>query len=232
MKPYVLPITDFKKDYEFLWIITSDSGILSFLLDTAAFLYVSQLTEKIDLPDDEIETEDITIGNLVYPVPKKVTMNPITVTYLDDGLNTVYQFHKRWMNRIRNNGMCLNPMASYCSSGTYITLDKTLTSAEYIALFSKLKESAVTETLLEAYAKPTSMTIFPNLFPVKISRGTVNKSGTELARVTVTYKRLPNFTPRHKSSWCEYNKTLTNTFKSNLTIIENQESAGTIITSD
>ena len=63
--------------------------------------YVSQLAESVTLPDDEFETETIPQGPVEYEMPKKVKLANINVTYLEDSLETVYNFHKAWFQAIR-----------------------------------------------------------------------------------------------------------------------------------
>ena len=59
--------------------------------------YVSQLTKSVSLPADEIETDEYQIGGIKYPVPKGKKLGDITVTYYDDTFDTVYSFHKSWL---------------------------------------------------------------------------------------------------------------------------------------
>ena len=138
MRPETLPlVSDFKKEYKFLWLITSNSNTVSANMysfngenivstfDTTIQRYmnslnidgmelyqavvanplfagyVSQLAEKVTLPDDEFETETIPQGPVDYEMPKKVKLEDIHVTYLEDSLETVYNFHKAWFQAIR-----------------------------------------------------------------------------------------------------------------------------------
>lgn len=216
MIPETLPSTSLKKNYEFLWTLCIDFSKPSQIifsnatgLNMAACIYVSQLAEKIQIPEDEVEYDTVNIANLEYKVPKRIKMNDITVTYLDDSVNSVYQFHKTWMMKLRQtDGLSLESMYSYSLKGLYVTLDKTLTASKYLALFKGIGEltssdsilnSISTKLLLNSYAKPTSITQYPKLFPVKISRDEADNSGDGLSKVTVTYVRLPNFKKRHKA---------------------------------
>lgn len=217
MIPETLPLTSLKKNYEFLWTLCIDFSKPSQILfsnatglNMAACIYVSQLAEKVQIPDDEVEYDTVNIANLEYKVPKRIKMNDVTVTYLDDSINSVYQFHKTWMMKLRqSDGLSLESMYSYPLKGLYVTLDKTLTSVEYLTLFkgiggltssnSILNAISTKLKLLDAYAKPTSITQYPKLFPVKISRDEADNSGDGLSKVTVTYSRLPNFKKRHSA---------------------------------
>jgi hypothetical protein len=215
MIPETLPLTSLKKNYEFLWTLCIDFSKPSQILfsnatglNMAACIYVSQLAEKVQIPDDEVEYDTVNIANLEYKVPKRIKMNDLVVTYLDDSINSVYQFHKTWMMKLRqSNGLSLESMYSYPLKGLYVTLDKTLTAAEYLTLFKGIGGltssssilSAISTKLLDAYAKPTSITQYPKLFPVKISRDEADNSGDGLSKVMVTYARLPNFKGKHSA---------------------------------
>lgn len=122
------------------------------LNDPVIAIYVSQLAKSVDLPNDEVEYEYVQVGNVDYPVPVKYKMNPITVTYYDDNLDTVYNYHKTWLNLARTGnkggsnmmtsgsnrsgmaGMTMNPVQPFCLSGKYITYENSLSMTEY-ALF-------------------------------------------------------------------------------------------------
>ncbi len=213
--PELLPGTTFKKNYNFLWYVTAGSDnssvlgkLMSTLLSVAATAYVSQLAEKISLPDDEVEYDTVKIANLEFKVGKGIKMNDFTVTYLDDSLNSVYQFHNSWQKLVRNDGLSMTPLKSICGTGTYITTENAMTVTEYQTVFSQLYNSnngtgnsvdySLIETALEAIGtKPTSITTFPNIYPTKISRGEMSKDGQDLARVTVTYTRVPELKRSH-----------------------------------
>lgn len=181
------------------------------IFDKKMIDYVCQLCESVDVPDDEIETEDISVGPAVYKMPVRVLMSDITVTYLEDSLNSVYNFHKAWFSLLRKDG--LQSPFQYCAKGTYVTFDNTMDMAEFTMFRNIISNEINTMTsyvrnvsndyfgtalgLLNDYANTTfklkGSTIYNQIYPTKISRGTANKGGTGLSKVTVTYVRLPTF---------------------------------------
>ena len=215
MLPELLPLLDWKKDFNFLWYVAPrvdlDFGVpsnlsirnvsVSKILNVTAMAYVSQLAEKVDIPADEVETETKVVANLEYKVPKKIKMNDIVVHYLEDSLNSVYQFHKTWMMTIRSGGLSMNPISELCAQATYVTTEKNLTAAEYIGVYGSLEKlnTPLTSKAIEYIMKPTSVTVYPKIFPIRIQRPSADKSSDGApSRVTVTYARLPNLNRAHK----------------------------------
>ena len=155
MLPQTLPlISDFKKEYKFVWCIIGESpqvlNNMAQTLPSLAYkyilhnipycLYVSQLAERVDIPDDEFEIESLDVGPTTYQLPKRIKIHNITVTYLEDTLNSVYNFHKAWFNLIRGgNSFYMNSPCSIYASARFIEFDDTLTATEYMAL-AKISE--------------------------------------------------------------------------------------------
>lgn len=239
MRPETLPlVSDFKKEYKFLWLITSNSNAVSAsiegTLDSYSFDttiqrymnsinidgmelyqavvanplfagYVSQLAEKVTLPDDEFETETIPQGPVEYQMPKKVKLEDIHVTYLEDSLETVYNFHKAWFQAIRcGKGIGINSPSLFSATGRYIPFEDTMLASEYL-LFKNQIAQRVNSALSSNFAapslpmgvKPTSLVTYPKLWPKKIHRSEANHAGEEIAKVEVTYSRIPVFEKKH-----------------------------------
>lgn len=233
MLPVFTPYTEPKKEYKFIWYIGRDditknlnsadlSGIgfevrvkFNTLMNHLFTSYISQLAEKVNPPDDKIDTEDYNIGMVKIPVPKSIEMPDIVVTYLDDSNDTVYNFHKSWQSFIRHgDSLSLESLYPYSINARYITYENTLTSAEHTAMKKVLdfndwirqytgdvetSNLSLTTGNVDVFMKPHSIYNFPNIFPVSISRDEGDKGGTGLAKVTVTYKRLPKI--RKRSSY-------------------------------
>ena len=178
-------------------------------------LYVSQLAREIRLPDDEVNIEKVKIGLVEFPVVTGVKMDDIEVTYLEDTANTVYDFHKKWQSCVldkgdgldKGNGFALKAIEPWTMEGWYIPTDKS--KSEIMAMaddatagirngVSKAMKSygshiynPVTDTGITELSQARGLQIYPKIFPTKISRGTMNKSGKDLATVSVTYVRVP-----------------------------------------
>ena len=213
--PYLPLETDIKKNYKFIWYIGFDridtrgmatDKFVQFrtLMNHVLTSYVSQMAEKVSPPDDEIDYEDYQMSNVNVPVPKGVKMPDITVTYLDDTNDAIYNFHKSWQSFARDgDSFSMNPLYPYCVTARYITFENTLTVTEYATLYNalntadsyiKLVDSHVggLDTTTDLFMKPRSIYNYPNVFPIKIARDEADKSGESVSKVTVTYKRLPN----------------------------------------
>ena len=233
MRPITLPlISDFKKDYKFFWLIytTPDKlllndmqpGVTMFKSTTCNLLYqgyVSQLAEQVQIPDDEFEIESVPQGPVEYQMPKKVKLHDITVTYLDDTLETVYNFHKAWYDAIRCGGeIGINSPYNLCASAKYVPFDETLTMAEYMLFNNSVTEAINTwgstwsAPALPKMAHVSSMTTYPRIYPTKINRSAANQGSEDISKVTVTYARIPEFKKPH-SNIGYYNK-LTNNWYS------------------
>ena len=237
MFPQTLPLTDFKKEYKFLWFIDAPSSedyypeggssveenwalyhMQEATLGNIVYCgYVSQLAEQVNLPDDEFEIEQMKHGPVTYEIPKSVKLQNITVTYLEDSFNSVYNFHKTWFNMIRGGtGVYFNPPCELCARARYIEFEDTLTAEEYIAyknvvvstlerLPNAILPNALSSKLdslkpeIPLGAKPTGITTYPRIYPTRISRTAANKGGTGLHKVTVTYSRIPEFKKNHSN---------------------------------
>ena len=244
MRPETLPlVSDFKKEYKFLWLITANNNssvsrtatqyngsmlenvtktvsIRDFMnklqidgmeLYTAVVAnplfsgYVSQLAETVMLPDDEFDTEPIPQGPVDYDMPKRVKLENIIVTYLEDSLETVYNFHKAWFQAIRcGKGIGINSPSLFSASARYIPFEDTMLATEYL-LFKNQISQQVNSVLSSDFAnpglpmgaKPTSLTTYPSLYPKKIHRTPANHAGDDIAKVEVTYSRIPVFEKKH-----------------------------------
>lgn len=219
--PILPPFTDLKKNYKFVWYIGNDNpsegGLpyevlpkFSLLMNHVLTSYVSQMAETVALPDDEIEVKDYQIGCVEMPVATKFKMPPIVVTYLDDTNDSVYNFHKSWQSFIRKGDtFCMEPLYPYCIMGRFMTFENTLTAEEHIAMLAaneKISKAAnssavarVVENLMtdtDLFVKPRSIYNYPHIFPVSIKRDNANKGGSELSKVTVTYRRIPEIKKR------------------------------------
>lgn len=235
--PIFLPFTEPKKEYYFIWNLevpdeskdnfsseSNDNKIVNQLnklknkSSSERLPYISQLAQKVDLPDDKLDLDMIPLGIISYPVPKTIDLGAINVTYLEDSSNTVYNFHRDWFYKIRNgDSMSMNALKKFCLRGVYYDIDKTLTSTEYLALtgaqpsimgdnssntdFStganivkKLKSefSNLYGETVDPYSHILSKETYPFIFPISINRGSMDKSGENVKYISVTYARVPN----------------------------------------
>lgn len=244
MRPETLPlVSDFKKEYKFLWYISANdspsikgavtryngSGLETFNTETSIrnimnnleidgmelFMavvanplfsgYISQLAQTVNPPDDEFDTETIPQGPVDYQMPKRVKLEDINVTYLEDSLETVYNFHKAWFQAIRcGKGIGINSPSLFSVSAKYIPFEDTMLASEYLLFKNQIAQqvnsvlsSDFTNPGLPMGAKPSSITTYPRIWPKKIHRSAANHAGEDISTVEVTYSRIPVFEKQH-----------------------------------
>jgi hypothetical protein len=106
---------------------------------------------------------------------------------IEDKYNNVYNFHKIWQECLRpGSDLCFMDIPSFSISAAYITTDNHLTEGELRNLYEK-----PTTSNIEDYVKNFSTTMYPLLFPIRISRGTANATSESNAKISVTYVRTP-----------------------------------------
>ncbi len=244
MRPETLPlISDYKKEYKFLWLVTANQGesvsrtamayngsslqeitknisIRQFMnnknvdgmeLFEAVVMnpvfngYVSQLAQTVNIPDDEFDTEPIPQGPVDYKMPTRVKMEDINVTYLEDSLETVYNFHKAWFQAIRcGKGVGINSPSLFSATARYIPFEDTMLATEYLMFKNQFMQS-INSFISSSYAMPslpmgakaTSVQTYPKIYPYKIHRSPAKHDGDDIATVEVTYARIPTFEKKH-----------------------------------
>ena len=150
--------------------------------------------KMINIPDDEIITEDYQVGITTFKVPKAIRMGDIIVTYVDDKFDDVWKFHKMWQNCIRNmTSMSFNDIPSFSACARFVTTDKSL-NAEEFAEYAALDDSQKSKYLENIEKNPITSTNYPRIFPIKVNRTNFDKSGANISEVTVTYNRSPMLT--------------------------------------
>lgn len=150
---------------------------------------VNDKVESISLPDDEIEIDNYPLGNTNFSVPTSKRMGDITVTYVDDKYNNVYNFHKIWQECLRpGSDLCFMDIPSFSLTGTYVTTDNHLSVNDLHELYSSDTKN------VEDYVKEYSKTVYPLIFPRVISRGTASVNSDANRKVKVTYIRTPLIT--------------------------------------
>lgn len=182
-----------KRDYDFSWVVSPHSLITGIIDST----YISQLAQKVDLPEDNIQTKSVPVGTVEFPVPVEITLNSIKVTYLEDDLGSVYMMHRAWQNlpRQKFRSFSLNTMFKYSGAGLYIPKTSHLiadsTAATILSNIQTLGIGLLNGSDGSDSGIPTGYELFPHIFPTNIQRTSMDKGGQSLAGVTVTYTRLP-----------------------------------------
>jgi hypothetical protein len=147
---------------------------------------VNDKVESISLPDDEIEIDNYPLGNTNFSVPTSKRMGDITVTYVDDKYNNVYNFHKIWQECLRpGSDLCFMDIPSFSICGVYETSNYKQSTDELSELYQNDKEPN---------RHSTGKTVYPALFPKKINRSNADANSSQFSKVTVTYVRTPIIT--------------------------------------
>ncbi len=182
--------------------------LAEFFLMIAPSLYVSQLAKKVDLPDMVAETEKRKISSVEFPFITAFPLETIRVEYLEDTLNTVYLYHKKWQDMARL-GMNFLPILKCCQQGVYVptammptfiggvtgNLSGNSPVGEAIggaigSVNSELNSGKI-DNLALASEIPVGIETFPQIFPIRISRTSPDKNSSILSTTTITYLRVP-----------------------------------------
>jgi hypothetical protein len=186
-------------------------GLLDFLRDTATSYYISQLAKSIDLPENITDTEPITLATLEFPILKSFPIKPIQVEYMEDQINSVYLYHRKWQELARNSlNFC--PLTSCCQQGIYIPTavlplaalltpglaSGKLSSDAWGKAINSVNRNPLNNQPLVPLASelPVGLEIYPQIFPISIKRNSVDKTAKVLSTTTITYTRVPNITYR------------------------------------
>jgi hypothetical protein len=153
-------------------------------------MYSSIVTDRamnVQPPDDEIELENYTMGNVKgYPVPQNKVMGDVVVTYLEDNYNNCYNFHKLWQECLRpGSNLTFMDIPSFSICGVYETSNYKQSTDELSELYQNDKEPN---------RHSTGKTVYPALFPKKINRSNADANSSQFSKVTVTYVRTPIIT--------------------------------------
>jgi hypothetical protein len=149
------------------------------LFNTLALLYVSGLAEKVTLPADKFTFDTVQFSTLKVPFPKGFELPHLQVQYLDDELGLVYIFHRVWQSNIRGylesgkrgGGVVFEELGKVCAS----------------ALYAPGKRMPWVGDI------PLGGEMWPLVFPVDVTRDSVNRGGNNVSKVNVTYARVPKW---------------------------------------
>lgn len=151
---------------------TSAQDMFTFEKLKGAFMtsYVSQMAKSVTLPDDEIEIDYYKIGTLDYPVPKAKKINNISVTYYDDDLETVYNFHKCLLELVNPTDemgyhtTSIVPFSDttsgekYTFRANYISYENNLSMADY-AMYTAMNAAETTKNRINGLASSVASSL-------------------------------------------------------------------------
>lgn len=151
------------------------------LTNQALLDYISARAKKFNPPTDTLNVEEIEImGGLKYPVPKGFEIQDIQVEYYEDGLEVVYDFFKYWQRLVQvDKKLCFVPLKNVCMAGYYARKStKSSLPGSDLAILNQL-------------IVPTTLTVYPQIYPIKVNRSSMDMGGNSVGTVSVTFKRIP-----------------------------------------
>ena len=148
---------------------------LTQLTDTATLLYVSGLVKSVKVPSVHIEFDQWDLGGVTVPVPKKVSRDNVTVTFLDDSMCTVWNYWKGVQTALLD-GLSMHILRPLCLS---------------MLVTPELPEVSNYMGIPIRPAVPASPLLYPLLFPAEVNHTEFDKSSTQASVVTVTFVRFP-----------------------------------------
>ena len=208
-----------RRDYTFLFRLSTPDITLKYtpswtrILFSDLFLtYISGLAEKVTLPSEKFEVAPVQFSLLQVPFPKGFSISNLSVQYLEDELESVFKFHYIWQNNIRGNvvsgktldyiggGLQFAELGKVCCKAVYAPSKKlSLSSVRLGGLanvegFNSILAALPTEV-------PLGGEVFPHIFPVQIDRAPGDRSGSNIAKTTVTYARIIKIDNGTSSEW-------------------------------
>jgi len=188
-----------RREYLFKFLLVSalspsekkkPSWVIS-LLSNVFLTYVSSLAEQVNLPPSKLTIGNVALSTLQYPYVKGFETPNFSVVYLEDELGSVFRFHKMWQDNIRGSSEDVDSLTGgdKVSGGSGLQFEP-LGNVCCTAVYSPTKPLPLPIPL--PVDLPLGADVFPYVFPSEIQRSPANKSGANLAKVTVTYTRVPD----------------------------------------
>ena len=163
--------------------------------------YVSQLADRWDPPGETLEVQPARYGPVDVPVVTGRQLAPISCTFLEDSIGSVYALHAMWLRGVfakgsgglgsmaaqaalslagfSVNGMCAYPLGA-------ASLELALTIKSPLPIVSRRQGGVPVHEAL-----PSAQEVFPFVYPQSIEPTGVDMGGQNVATVTVSYGRVP-----------------------------------------
>jgi hypothetical protein len=198
LRPPFFMSGDPRREWHFTFLLAASQyaknapAIVTSVLSQVVLLYVSGLAEKVTLPSSKFTLEPSQFSTLQFPFPKGFELPTFQVQYLEDDLGLVSLFHRIWQSSIR--GYFKSDQVSPDVGSDGVVFEE-LGKVCAMAVYSPARMTSVGGSRLEI-PLPTGLEVWPAIFPVDIASDPANRGGNNLAKVTVTYARIPVWSMR------------------------------------
>jgi hypothetical protein len=194
---------DPRREWHFTFLLAASQyaktapAIATSILSQVVLLYISGLAEKVMLPSSKFTLGQAPLSTLQVPFPKGFELPTFQVQYLEDDLGLVGLFHRIWQSSIR--GYFKNAVVSAITKdadgnvvggGSDGVVFEELGKVCAMAMYAPARMTGENGVRLEI-PLPTGLEVWPAIFPVDIASDPANRGGNNLAKVTVTYARIP-----------------------------------------
>jgi len=163
--------------------------------------YVSQLADSWDPPGETLEVQPARTGPVDTPIPGGRQLPPLSVTYIDDSIGSVYALHAMWLRGIFAPGRPAGLWGGLASLAAPVLalggINVNGTGAYPLGAVS-LMAGIVNEANLPmpggGYQRvATSQEIWPRVFPQAVTPSRFDRGGQNVQTVDVSYGRVPVF---------------------------------------
>jgi hypothetical protein len=209
LRPPFFMSGDPRREWHFTFMLAASqyaknaSAIATSILSQVVLLYVSGLAEKVTIPSSKFTFTQTQFSTLQVPFPKGFELPSLQVQYLEDDLGLVSLFHRIWQSSIKGHfkTSTIKVGETVMDNGDGVVFEE-LGKVCAMALYSPARmtggepgEDGVGGVRLEV-PLPTGLEVWPAIFPVEIASDPANRGGNNLAKVTVTYARIPVWSMR------------------------------------
>jgi hypothetical protein len=183
-----------RREWSFLFLLSPSVAALgetfsrwgsavSAVLGSLAMMYVSGLAEKVTLPSSKFAMNMVQFSTLKVPFPSGFELPYLQVQYLEDERGLVYAFHQAWQEGIRGyeekkglgGGLVFEELGKVCAS----------------AMYAPGRRISLGSLSMDVPVLPVGLDVWPMIFPVEVVRDPANRGGNNIAKVNVTYARVP-----------------------------------------
>ena len=147
------------------------------LLMAPNLVYISGLIQKISQPQQGIITKDIELGPLTIQIPKSVSMESFTITFVEEIMVSVEYFWRNWfLEMTGGNSLTFSEIQNLCLS----------------LLFTR-DATGILPSLIpgQGAASPVNAYFYPNVLPISYEIDEWDKGGEGYVASTITFIRVP-----------------------------------------
>jgi hypothetical protein len=159
---------------------------------------ISNLIKIIRPPTTDIEIDDIDLGTIKYPIPKRLIANQFDVVFLEDNSRILTKFmnylveisapdgklNLSLLNLLSFSFLYIQNYSYNVDIGTDILM-KAVNKGNFTGRGISFTE------LLGDFEYPAHVDLYPQVFPVKANYTDHDKSGDQFQEVTLTFVRIP-----------------------------------------